>query len=238
MIYLCDYLPELSRDFPAEISGPWSRLSTPRSFVASSELSLTHHCFRSEDPPGELVLGLLSFSLWPVSVKVFEESTDFITLQWDQDTSLSFENFMSTMKNYRIIDIADLRNKIEFPSWWMISHILPIIYFEEIQLYSICNFVFCNTTMKQKFTEIARFSTKITVSLTRSLTLVPYEWVSLVEYVSQSLWVTTNYKVPFSYVSKVKPWPWAIKGENVNFLPSLSLAANSFTPFIGVYIAL
>ena len=35
----------------------------------------------------------------------------------------------------------------------------------------------------------------------------------------------------------LKPRPWGIKGENVNFLPSLSPAAKSFTPFIGVYIA-
>ena len=34
-----------------------------------------------------------------------------------------------------------------------------------------------------------------------------------------------------------KPRPWGIKGAQVNFLPSLSPAAKSFTPLQGVYIA-
>ena len=36
---------------------------------------------------------------------------------------------------------------------------------------------------------------------------------------------------------KLKPRPWGIKGENASFLPSISPAVNSFTPFIGVFIA-
>ena len=35
----------------------------------------------------------------------------------------------------------------------------------------------------------------------------------------------------------LKPRPWGIKGAQVNFLPSLSPAAKSFTPLQGVYIA-
>ena len=35
----------------------------------------------------------------------------------------------------------------------------------------------------------------------------------------------------------IKPRPWGIKGAQVNFLPSLSPAAKSFTPLQGVYIA-
>ena len=35
----------------------------------------------------------------------------------------------------------------------------------------------------------------------------------------------------------LKPRPWGIKGEYLNFLPSLSQASKSFTPFICVYIA-
>ena len=35
----------------------------------------------------------------------------------------------------------------------------------------------------------------------------------------------------------VKPRPWDIKGENAGFLPSLPPESESFTPFIGAYIA-
>ena len=38
-------------------------------------------------------------------------------------------------------------------------------------------------------------------------------------------------------MSIIKPRPWGIKGAQVNFLPSLSPAAKSFTPSQGVYIA-
>ena len=47
----------------------------------------------------------------------------------------------------------------------------------------------------------------------------------------------TDFAFPVKCCRFAKPRPWGIKGENVNFLPRLSPAAKSFTPFIGVYIA-
>ena len=44
------------------------------------------------------------------------------------------------------------------------------------------------------------------------------------------------YKINLCIFNMIKPLPWGIKGENNSFLPSLSPAVKSFTPFIGVYI--
>ena len=63
-----------------------------------------------------------------------------------------------------------------------------------------------------------------------------YKKAVLYSFAAGGIGVSQVYLVE-KYNKIFKPRPWGIKCENVSFLPSLSPAVKSFTPFKGVYIA-